>query len=230
MRTRGTIFVPKFSFLIFIDMRNEKQYHFIYKTTNILSGRYYIGMHSTDNLDDGYLGSGTYLKRSLNKHGKENHQLEILEFCKTREELKSRETEIVNLNEIAKVECMNLMVGGHGGNNRTHEQCVAHGRLGGIAFANKMKLNPTFRKEIQKRASNCIKKAKLNGNYKPWGTVDYWTGNFHTEETKLKMKKSKNIGINNPSYGTQWITNDTINKRINKSDIIPDGFHLGRKY
>ena len=38
--------------------RKEKQYHFIYKTTNIITERYYYGMHSTDNLEDGYLGSG----------------------------------------------------------------------------------------------------------------------------------------------------------------------------
>ena len=83
-------------------MRKQKQFHFIYKTTNLLSGKYYIGMHSTDNLDDGYLGSGRRLRYSINKYGKENHHREILEYCKTREELKSRETEIVNLNEIAK--------------------------------------------------------------------------------------------------------------------------------
>jgi hypothetical protein len=86
----------------------RKKYHFIYKTTNLLSGRYYIGMHSTDDLNDGYLGSGTYLRRSINKHGKENHSIEILEFLNSREELAAREREIVSLQEIAKKECMNL--------------------------------------------------------------------------------------------------------------------------
>ena len=61
-----------------------KKYHFIYKTTNLLSGKYYIGMHSTDDLNDGYLGSGTLLRRSLNKYGKENHSIEILEFLNSR--------------------------------------------------------------------------------------------------------------------------------------------------
>ena len=64
----------------------RKKYHFIYKTMNLLSGRYYIGMHSTDELNDGYLGSGTLLRRSINKHGKENHSIEILEFLNSREE------------------------------------------------------------------------------------------------------------------------------------------------
>ena len=60
--------------------RKEKKYHFIYKTTNLLSGKYYIGMHSTDNLDDGYLGSGRRLRYSINKYGKESHKREIIEF------------------------------------------------------------------------------------------------------------------------------------------------------
>jgi hypothetical protein len=92
--------------------RKEKKYHFIYKTTNLLSGKYYIGMHSTDDLNDGYMGSGKRLRYSINKYGKKNHKVEYLEFFGTREELAAREKEIVSLNEIAKEKCMNLRVGG----------------------------------------------------------------------------------------------------------------------
>jgi hypothetical protein len=71
--------------------RKEKKYHFIYKTTNLLSGKYYIGMHSTNNLADGYMGSGRRLRYSINKYGEENHKVEILEFVDNRAELIKRE-------------------------------------------------------------------------------------------------------------------------------------------
>lgn len=93
---------------------NQKKYHVIYKTTCIITDRYYIGMHSTDNLDDKYLGSGKRLGYSLNKYGKENHRFEILEHHDNREALRKREAELVNVDTIKDLMCMNLTVGGRG--------------------------------------------------------------------------------------------------------------------
>ncbi len=75
---------------------DRRKHHYIYKITrNDGSGKYYIGMHSTDNLDDGYFGSGQILWHSIKKHGKEIHSIEILEFLTDRESLKKRERELV---------------------------------------------------------------------------------------------------------------------------------------
>lgn len=73
----------------------KKKFHFIYKTTCIITNRFYIGMHSTENLEDGYIGSGKFLWYSIKKYGKENHKCEILEFLENRDCLKQREKEIV---------------------------------------------------------------------------------------------------------------------------------------
>ena len=84
------------------------KYYYIYKTTNLINGKYYYGMHSTDNLNDGYMGSGTHLKRSFEKYGKENFNTEILEFLSNKQELLKREKEIINEEVLNDSKSMNL--------------------------------------------------------------------------------------------------------------------------
>lgn len=76
---------------------------------------YYVGIHSTDNLDDNYYGSGKYIKRSILKHGKEKHDKIILEMFHTRELLLQKEKELVNHILINDPNCMNIKPGGVGG-------------------------------------------------------------------------------------------------------------------
>ena len=95
--------------------RKQKKFHFIYKTTNRLNEKFYVGMHSTNNLEDGYLGGGKRLWYSIQKYGLENHECEILEFLPSREDLKRREAEIINEELLANPLCMNLKFGGEGG-------------------------------------------------------------------------------------------------------------------
>ena len=93
---------------------DKRRYHYIYKITRD-DGRYYIGMHSTDNLDDGYFGSGKLITRSIKKHGREKHTKEILELLESRALLVKREKELVSPELVRDVQCMNLGLGGHGG-------------------------------------------------------------------------------------------------------------------
>jgi hypothetical protein len=95
--------------------RKPHSIHYIYKTTCNITKRFYIGVHSTSILEDGYLGSGTVLRRSIRKYGAENHTKEILEYLPSRDELMQREKEIVNLVLLEDFNCMNLQPGGGGG-------------------------------------------------------------------------------------------------------------------
>lgn len=93
-------------------LKNKYEYHYFYKITNLINGKYYYGIHSTNNLDDGYMGSGTYLKRAYKKYGIENFNKEILRFFNTREELSKYEELIVNENLITDFNCYNISKGG----------------------------------------------------------------------------------------------------------------------
>jgi hypothetical protein len=88
------------------------QYHYLYKITNLINNKIYIGVHSTDKLDDGYFGSGSAIIYSLKKHGKENFKKEILEWFDWRCEALNREAEIVNFEFVKQRDTYNLQTGG----------------------------------------------------------------------------------------------------------------------
>ena len=64
------------------------KYNFVYKTTNNLNGDYYYGVDSTNNLDDGHMGSRARINRSINKYGKENFTREIVHFFSRKKKMR----------------------------------------------------------------------------------------------------------------------------------------------
>ena len=93
----------------------QKKHYLIYKTTNLVNGKIYIGKHETDNLDDGYLGSGNLLRRAIKKYGEKNFKREILFECSSREEMNAKETELVNEDFLNRDDVYNIKLGGQGG-------------------------------------------------------------------------------------------------------------------
>jgi hypothetical protein len=71
-------------------------------------------MHSTDDLNDGYMGSGQQLRRSVKKHGRDQHKTDVLEFLPDRESLGLREEELITKKLMEDELCMNLATGGQG--------------------------------------------------------------------------------------------------------------------
>lgn len=93
----------------------NRKYHYLYKITRD-DGKYYIGMHSSDIIDDGYRGSGKWIKCSIAKHGFDpRHIWEIIQFSSSREALIEAEREMVTESLLRDSLCMNLCVGGRWG-------------------------------------------------------------------------------------------------------------------
>lgn len=88
--------------------------HFLYKTVNTVNGKYYCGMHSTDNMEDGYLGSGTGIKRAIKKYGKAAFTRTILMTFDSREELIENEIALVNQKMVDDPQSYNNKLGGDG--------------------------------------------------------------------------------------------------------------------
>lgn len=214
------------------NFNKEKKYHFIYKTTNLINGKFYVGMHSTNNLNDGYLGSGYRLRRSISKNGKENFKIEILEFFSDRNSLVEREKQLVNEELLKDPMCMNLTTGGVGGfiseKQQKHRSVCANKKHNYL-----LKNNSEYRQ-------NYVQKMKIASytqyiKRKESGDALFhlnWTDKKHKPETIEKMKKSKigyGFGSNNSQFGTCWITNGTENKKIKKTEKLPKEWKYGRK-
>lgn len=212
-------------------MRKERKYHYIYKTTCKVTGKFYVGMHSTDNLEDGYIGSGKRLGYSIRKHGIENHEREILEFLPDRSSLKNREKEIVNEQFLQDPLCMNLQIGGGGGfiNEEHRLKCLAAMSKAGNEKIKEL-WNDQAWSDVQREKRKAIWDNPSNREKMIRG-LD-WTGRIHSEETKQKIRKTKTgqcTGDTNSQYGTCWITNGSENKKIKKTDDLPEGWSYGRK-
>lgn len=182
-------------------------HYIVYKTTNLINNKFYIGVHKTKNLNDKYLGSGEYLLNAIKKYGVKNFKREILFELNNEEETFNKEKEIITEEFIKnnKGKIYNLKAGGYGGSgfrNRKHSK-----------------------KSIDK-----MRKSKI-------GEKNSFFNKHHSQETKKKMSEShQNVfGKNNPSYGTCWIFNyeNKKNLRIKKSDIdlyLKHGWTKGRKF
>jgi group I intron endonuclease len=102
-----------------------KEKHLVYRTTNKLNGKFYVGIHSTFDYDDGYLGSGKAILASIKKYGKDQFYRKILFAFDSREDAFKKEAEIVNEAFVKNSNTYNLMPGGYGvGRKHTAETKV----------------------------------------------------------------------------------------------------------
>lgn len=219
----------------------EKRFYLIYKITNNLNQKFYIGKHETDNLDDDYFGSGKYLRNAQNKYGLENFTKTILFYCANREEMNLLEHCVVTPEFCQRKDVYNINEGGDGGWHHVNNDLHLNG--------NKMFMKNKSREEQFQIASKGGKQAKKNRElyskeqleafHEMRSRIAYrgfsqsFKGKHHSEETKRKIGKAnaiKLIGNANGMYGKMWICNDLTkeSKSILKTDSIPNGWRKGR--
>ena len=155
-------------------------YHIVYKTTNLINNKIYIGKHSTAKLDDGYLGSGKLLIKAIKKYGKENFSREILSEHATVEAVYLEEARLVDEEFVNRKDTYNLQGGGLGPLVVSDNVRIA------VAAANKKRV-------ISEETRAKISKANKNRKYAPLTDKQKEqirqarTGTKASEETKAKM-------------------------------------------
>jgi group I intron endonuclease len=178
----------------------------IYKATNTVNGKIYIGqtvrrlsyrrkIHIRNAFVD---KSNTYFHRSIRKHGRENFVWEIIEYCNSADEMNDMEFHYIKQYNSFKPGGYNMTYGGDGtsGYNVSEETKKKIGKKAKDRLKNP-KNNPMYGKELTVEHRSNISKA-LKGRYV--GKDNPWYGRKHSEESKLKMSKSRS-GSNNHFYG-----------------------------
>lgn len=160
----------------------------IYKTTNLVNGRFYIGMHQTANELDGYMGSGRRLKAEINKYGKVNFTVEILERHLTRATMILREVELVTHEMRLDPLCLNLKNGGEGGQTSevskaawTDERRKKHA----IRMREQWQ-DVAYREKTSASSSAAMKQKHAEGKIR----YNTFTGKKHSEATKQAIGRA----------------------------------------
>lgn len=217
-------------------------FYTIYKITNKVNGKVYIGKHQTKDLTDGYMGSGKHLKNAIKKYGLENFEKEILFVFDNEVDMNTKEAELVTSDFVKEDTNYNLCPGGKGGfgfineNILTTEDRKTNGRIGGLkggaTHSEKIKTNEEYRNDFDDRLKVMNEKSIEARKIKyPNGT---FSGKSHSEEWKQNhssIMKEKSKGANNSNYGKKYIYSLTEkrSKTIPKDDPVPEGWKLGRK-
>jgi len=94
-------------------VRKTYKFHTVYKILNNITQQYYIGKHSTDNLNDSYFGSGGKLYKNVIEFKKENFSKYILKIFETEKEAYEYEQKLVNNKTLKDPLCLNNCPGGY---------------------------------------------------------------------------------------------------------------------
>jgi len=178
--------------------------HTIYKITNLINKKEYIGKHSTYNINDNYMGSGTILKLAKEKYGIENFIKETLYIFESKEEMNQKEIEMVNEEYILRKDTYNIKPGGNGGCGKRTEKSLEKFK---ITWANKP--------QKEKDEINLLRSNKLRGLKR-------------SNETRKNMSKSKK-GI---SWEEQLGKEKSDERKLNRSKIMKEkeGLFKGRTH
>lgn len=187
--------------------------YYIYKTTNLINGKIYIGLHKSENIEtDKYIGTGWAFTDAVNKYGRENFKREILFEFDTLEEANAKEYELVNEEFVNRDDNYNLRTGGNVGTmSEETKKRLSEALLNSEAHKEAM-MNP----DRCKKVSDSLKgkshswQDKINKNpVKIRKMAEKHRGMKRSDDAKKNMSESlkgKYMGDKNPCFRGYWVT------------------------
>lgn len=171
----------------------------IYKTTNTVNNKIYIGKHQTENINDSYLGSGVSLEKAVKKYGKESFVKEILYVFDNEEEMNSKEKELVTEEFIKRKDNYNKSLGGEGGSNFKGKKHTDETKQKLSEIAKKRIYSEETRNKIsegnRKRVISEETKLKLSEKAK----LRFWDEESRKKHSDLMKQHYKNISRDDSS-------------------------------
>lgn len=176
------------------------------------------------------MGSSQILKRAIDKYGLENFKKEILFIFDTEQEMSNKEAELVTQEVVNNPFCYNLKLGGIGKWGTSDSQRTENGLR---VKKNKMGI---FSKENHDKTINnpeWINKYSLKNKDRQLAAYQKCWGNSDKKSEIIAQRKAANFqkGSKNSQFGTCWITNGHLNKKIKLEDLsshIEKGWKRGR--
>lgn len=184
-----------------------RKYYYIYKITCLcgnLKDHYYYGQHRTDNLNDGYAGSGNILLYYYKKYGKienKTYKKEIIEFANSSDDLNDLEFKLIGNKYKDDPLCINLRCGGYcscGDYNNFYgkhhsektKKIISEKRKGNQAFKGKHHSVET-KKIISENTKIGMRKEESWNKYIK--SIELRVGKHLTNEHKKKISESLKI-------------------------------------
>lgn len=190
---------------------------YVYKTTNLVNGKIYIGVHQSQDVDsDLYIGSGKRLKSAIKKYGKENFERDIIEVFDNKDEAFAYERSLVDEDFISRSDTYNIVTGGGGSGTLKGEEHPNYGLPMPQGIKDKISKSvsafysdfdyPEERREVYRKARKKYidsiggthpeeVKRRISEGLTRWHSDDNnihpMLGRKQTEDSKNKMSKSK---------------------------------------
>ena len=223
-------------------------FFYLYQITNLVNNKIYIGVHSTKDMNDGYMGSGINIQSAIKKYGINNFKKDILYTFDNAGDMYAKERELVTEEFLLRNDTYNLRIGGTGGfdyinknnlNGFYDTEVARKGRQTTNTLLEE-RYGEQWRKVISKNGNNALQKKReddpgfnqlmIEHARRNVKIASQYANTPHAIENKKSTfrKIGHQQGAKNSQFGKMWITNGYNNKSIPGHETIPEGWRKGR--